>query len=198
MVRNSFIFFFAFLTGALIALVTRAAMFNPHAGKGGQPEGGGNYPAMVTNVAPAAPLPASAPAPSKAKESAASAADPHAGHSTEMSLAGRKTTTTEPAKTDGPAEARSGEAGTPETSPMATDPAQKPATAPAVASVATEPGKPVNTLCAICGMDVDPKLPTAQYQGKTIAFGCRMCPPKFKADPDKYGPSYLRNEVIKR
>lgn len=57
---------------------------------------------------------------------------------------------------------------------------------------------PVNTVCAICGMKVDPKLPTIEYQGKTIGFGCRMCPPKFKADPDKYGPTYLRNEVIKR
>ena len=58
--------------------------------------------------------------------------------------------------------------------------------------------KPVNTVCAICGMDVDPNLPTAQYQGKTIGFGCKMCPPKFKAEPDKYGPLYLRNEVVER
>lgn len=57
---------------------------------------------------------------------------------------------------------------------------------------------PVNTLCAICGMAVDPKLPTVTYQGKTIGFGCKMCPPKFQAEPDKYGPIYLRNEVIKR
>lgn len=58
--------------------------------------------------------------------------------------------------------------------------------------------KPVNTVCAICGMDVDPKLPTLEYKGKKIGFGCRMCPPKFKADPDRYGPYYLRNEVIKQ
>lgn len=57
---------------------------------------------------------------------------------------------------------------------------------------------PVNTVCAICGMAVDPKLPTATYQGKTIGFGCRMCAPKFQAEPDKYGPLYLRNEVIAR
>jgi YHS domain-containing protein len=37
-----------------------------------------------------------------------------------------------------------------------------------------------------------------EYQGQTIGFGCKMCPPKFKADPAKYGPSYLRNEIIKR
>jgi hypothetical protein len=57
---------------------------------------------------------------------------------------------------------------------------------------------PVNTVCAICGMPVDPKLPTAQYQGKTIGFGCKMCPPKFAKDPDRWGPLYLRNETAKR
>ncbi|MDO8543652.1 MAG: hypothetical protein Q7S40_24695 [Opitutaceae bacterium] len=62
----------------------------------------------------------------------------------------------------------------------------------------TAPGKPVNSVCAICGMDVDPKMPTAQYQGQTIGFGCKMCRPKFEAEPDRYGPSYLKNEVIKR
>lgn len=68
----------------------------------------------------------------------------------------------------------------------------------AATTPAAESGKPVNTVCAICGMEVDPKLPTLQYQGKTIGFGCKMCPPKFKADPDRYGPAYLRNEVIKK
>jgi YHS domain-containing protein len=61
-----------------------------------------------------------------------------------------------------------------------------------------EKKKPVNTVCAICGMDVDPSLPTAEYKGQTIGFGCRMCPPKFKANPDKYGPAYLRNEVLEK
>lgn len=55
---------------------------------------------------------------------------------------------------------------------------------------------PVNSVCAICGMKVDPSLPTLEYQGKRIGFGCRMCPPKFKAEPDKYGPYYLRNELM--
>jgi YHS domain-containing protein len=71
---------------------------------------------------------------------------------------------------------------------------------PSIAPSATPPAPtaatPVNTLCAICGMDVDPSLPTATYQGKTIGFGCRMCPPKFKADPDRYGPAYLANKVL--
>jgi len=73
---------------------------------------------------------------------------------------------------------------------------------PAAASpadvAAPSSGQPVNTVCAICGMDVDPRLPTAEYQGKVIGFGCRMCPPKFKAEPDRYGPVYLKNEVVKR
>ena len=58
--------------------------------------------------------------------------------------------------------------------------------------------KAVNTICAICGMAVDPKIPTVEYQGKTIGFGCKMCPPKFKADPDRYGPIYLKNETVKQ
>ena len=65
-------------------------------------------------------------------------------------------------------------------------------------ATAADSDRPVNTVCAICGMEVDPKMPTEKYQGKTIGFGCKMCPPKFRADPDKYGPYYLRNEVIKR
>ncbi|HYC71355.1 MAG TPA: hypothetical protein VEB66_09125 [Opitutaceae bacterium] len=66
------------------------------------------------------------------------------------------------------------------------------------AADAADSGKLVNTVCAICGMDVDPAMPTEKYQGRTIGFGCKMCPPKFRADPDYYGPFYLRNEVIKR
>ncbi|AOS44071.1 YHS domain protein [Lacunisphaera limnophila] len=137
MIRNTFVFLAAFVASALIALVVRATMFQPHAGHEGHPAAGGEYTPMVSN-----PLtPASPPA--------AAAADPHAGHGA--------------------------------------------AAAPTAESV-----KPVNTVCAICGMEVDPKLPTLQYQGKTIGFGCKMCPPKFKADPDRYGPAYLRNEVIKK
>lgn len=80
------------------------------------------------------------------------------------------------------------------------DAAATPATPAATAStaVASTDAKPVNTVCAICGMDVDPKLPTATYQGKTIGFGCKMCPPKFAKDPDRWGPMYLKNEVVKR
>jgi hypothetical protein len=70
--------------------------------------------------------------------------------------------------------------------------------AASAAAPATVSDKPVNTVCAICGMEVDPKLPTLEYQGQKIGFGCKLCPPKFRADPDKYGPLYLRNEVVQR
>ncbi|MBI4626006.1 MAG: hypothetical protein HY736_22645 [Verrucomicrobia bacterium] len=67
------------------------------------------------------------------------------------------------------------------------------APAPSVAPASTT----VNSVCAICGMPVDPKLPMLDYKGKPVGFGCKMCAPKFKADPDKYGPAFLRNEVLK-
>lgn len=77
---------------------------------------------------------------------------------------------------------------------------QKAPAAPVAETKAPAEGanQPVNTLCAICGMTVDPKLPTSTYQGKTIGFGCRMCRPKFEKDPDRWGPLYLRNEVVSR
>ena len=68
---------------------------------------------------------------------------------------------------------------------------------PAVAAPATATDRtPVNTVCAICGMKVNPAIPTAEYQGKVIGFGCKQCPPKFAADPERYGPAYLANKVL--
>lgn len=147
MIRNVYIFLGTFVAGALIALVVRAASFQPHTGHEGHPAAGGQYASMVSNpLTPANVSEAAAPRTPAAATSAAT--DPHAGH--------------------------------------------------AAVSAEKAVGKPVNSACAICGMEVDPKLPTAQYQGKTIGFGCRMCPAKFKADPDRYGPFYLRNEIIKK
>ena len=153
MTRNIFIFLGTFVVGALIALVTRAAMFNPHAGHEGHPIGAGEYKPMVSNSlvpapsakAPAAPNAAASPGPVPA---ATHSADSHANHS--------------------------------------------------AAATTRAAAKPVNTICAICGMPVDPAIPTVEFQGKTIGFGCKMCPPKFKADPELYGPLYLKNEPIKR
>ena len=66
------------------------------------------------------------------------------------------------------------------------------------AAPAPAAGSPVNSVCAICGMKVDPRLPTLEYRGQRIGFGCKLCPPKFQAEPDKYGPYYLRNAVFPR
>ncbi len=54
---------------------------------------------------------------------------------------------------------------------------------------------PVNTVCPICGMDVDPNVATAMYEGKIVGFGCKNCPPKFAAEPEAFGPSALENKV---
>ena len=153
MIRNLSLFLATFVVGAFVALVARAALFDPHPVASPVLADRDHAP-MVSN-----PL---APAPAEAMPAAAnSSRDPHAEHS-------RRAEEAHANHQDAP------------------PPAEKKAE------------KPVNTVCAICGMDVDPDLPTAQYQGKTIGFGCRMCPPKFKADPDRYGPYYLKNEVIER
>ena len=86
-------------------------------------------------------------------------------------------------------------------SPPAAAPATAPATVPPAptAHVAPEPSaKAANTICAVCGMEVDPDLPTATYQGKIIGFGCKTCPATFAANPELYGPAALRNEVAKK
>lgn len=138
MTRSFFIFIGTFVAGALIALVARAALFNPHAGHTGGTSAGVSM--------------ASTPTPVAGKPGGANVATPAAAH------------------------------------------AQDALGGPAPAADQT----PVNAVCAICGMKVDPSLPTAQYQGKTIGFGCKMCAPKFKADPDRYGPLYLKGEVLKK
>lgn len=108
--KNIFTFLATFVAGALIALVARAAWFNPHA----------------------------------------ASADPHAGHASPASVAAK----------------------------------------------AGEKAKTVNTVCAICGMDVDPGIPPADYKGHKIGFGCPACPPKFAKDPDRWGPAALKNQVV--
>lgn len=113
---------------------------------------------------------------------------PHAGHTAHAAQAEYA-----PMVTHSLAPAKTGESSQPKPAGAVVDSSaiSGPSSAASAAS-----DKPVNTVCAICGMDVDPKLPTAEYQGKRIGFGCKMCPPKFKANPDKYGPYYLKNEVI--
>lgn len=83
-----------------------------------------------------------------------------------------------------------------EETPPATQPADPHAGHAHAKSEAPADAKPVNTVCAICGMDVDPKVPTAMYKGKVIGFGCKRCPAEFAADPDRYGPAALANKVV--
>lgn len=74
---------------------------------------------------------------------------------------------------------------------------ERPKPAPAApTSKAVPETKVVNTVCPICGMDVDPRLKPAEYKGHLVGFGCRACPPKFAKEPDRYGPAALRNEVV--
>lgn len=83
----------------------------------------------------------------------------------------------------------------PSSGPVPPTPAPAPATIPA-----TEPPAAsgvVNTICAICGMDVDPTIPPIAYRGRLIGFGCGACPPKFTRDPDRYGPAALKNERVR-
>lgn len=58
--------------------------------------------------------------------------------------------------------------------PAAGDHSHQAAKPPAAATPAVAAKPPVNTVCAICGMNVDPRLPTAEYQGRrsVSAAGC--------------------------
>ena len=62
--------------------------------------------------------------------------------------------------------------------------------------LALKPGKDtVNTICPVCGFEVDPTLPTSTYHGLVVGFGCRpnRCKEKFDAEPERYGPAALAN-----
>lgn len=112
--------------------------------------------------------------------------DPHAAPQQATPVAA------EAARAPAPAPAPAGHAGAHDSHAASAAPATPaPEAAPAV-----DDSKPVNTVCAICGMKVNSKIPTETYQGKKVGFGCAACPPLFRADPDKYGPSALRNEVL--
>lgn len=160
MIRNTSIFVATFVFGALIALVARAALHDPHTSNDVHTGGDAERAPMVGNALTPAVTARSASAPDHNQHaSESSKAEEHSGHGAQPAPDADNASH---AKKDGE----------------------------------KDDGKPVNTICAICGMEVDPNLPTATYQGKTIGFGCRMCPPKFKKNPDKYGPYYLRNELV--
>ena len=153
MTKHLVFFLAAFAIGSVAALAARSVLFKPYADHTGHPAPA-DYAPMVDN-------------------SAAPAADPHAGHGKTAEPALAPATAPTPAKAPAPAA----------DDPHAGHGAMK---APAT----------VNTVCAICGMDVDTSIKPATYQGKLVGFGCRMCPPKFARDPDRYGPAALRNEVV--
>lgn len=67
--------------------------------------------------------------------------------------------------------------------------------APVSAALNVSSSDTVNSICAICGMPVNPKFGTALYHEKRIGFGCKTCPAQFAANPEKYGPSALKNLV---
>lgn len=52
----------------------------------------------------------------------------------------------------------------------------------------------INTICPVCGMDVDPEFPAQAWKGKLVGMGCGACPSKFKAAADHYGPYAERNQ----
>jgi hypothetical protein len=54
----------------------------------------------------------------------------------------------------------------------------------------------VNSTCPICAMPVNPAIPFADYKGVKVGFGCAACPPKFAANPAKYGEAALKNQVV--
>jgi hypothetical protein len=150
MTKHLFFFLAAFAIGSVVALAARSALFKPYIDHSGHPASA-EYAQMVDN-------------------SAAPAADPHAGH---------------------------GKVAQPALAPAATpEKAPAPAADPHAGHGAMKAPATVNTVCAICGMDVDTNIKPATYQGKLVGFGCRMCPPKFAREPDRYGPAALRNEVV--
>jgi YHS domain-containing protein len=55
-------------------------------------------------------------------------------------------------------------------------------------------GKP-QTKCPVMGGDIDRSI-FADYQGKRVYFCCGMCPPKFKADPEKYLAAMAKEGVV--
>jgi YHS domain-containing protein len=59
---------------------------------------------------------------------------------------------------------------------LADNPTTAPATQPMI----------YNKICPVTKEAVDPKVPTVQYEGKTIGFCCEDCIKQFNADPEKY------------
>lgn len=176
MTRHLIVFSITFAIGAVIAVILRTGSHKPYEDHRGHPAPG-----------------AASAAPSTAYD----AADPHAGHAAPAGDAHQGH--------DAPAPA-AGEHADHETMPMPMPMPTAPvspvpatgqaghdhaSTTPAALTTAA-----VNTICAICGMPVNPKLGTIEYNGKLIGFGCKTCPAIFRAEPEKYGEAALKNQVV--
>lgn len=96
---------------------------------------------------------------------------------------------------------------TPTAPPASADPAPAPhhddathaqdgAAAQPAPSGAASASKPINTICPVCGFEVDAGLPVSLYRGHVVGFGCltNRCKVKFDADPERYGPAALANK----
>ena len=43
-----------------------------------------------------------------------------------------------------------------------------------------------NSVCPILGRQVNPKIKPFEYKGKSYGFCCKVCPPQFAKNPEKY------------
>lgn len=71
-----------------------------------------------------------------------------------------------------------------------------PATPHADHATASPTGSTINTVCPICGMEVDPSIQPAEHDGTLVGFGCRACPPKFAREPERYLPAARNNVTV--
>lgn len=179
MTRHLIVFIVTFAIGAVIAVILRTGSHKPYEDHRGHPAPG------AASAAPATAYDAADPHAGHA--AAAPAADAHQGHSAPAT----------PAPAAGEHAGHDGMAMPMPSAPASPAPATEHAghdhASPAPAAPATAA---VNTICAICGMPVDPKLGTIEYKGKLIGFGCKTCPAKFRVEPEKYGEAALKNQVV--
>lgn len=178
MTRHLVVFIATFAIGALIAVVLRTGSHKPYEEHSGHPAPGAASAAPATAYEGANPHAGHQPAGTTASDDAG-----HAGHGASPAA---------PAEHQGHASTAKPSVRSAAPAPASADHATH--QAPTADAPAT--GAAVNTLCALCGMPVDPKLGTIAYKGKLIGFGCRACPAKFRADPAKYGEAALSNQVV--
>lgn len=192
MIRHLVIFAVTFAVGALIAVILRTGSHKPYEGHTGHPAPG------AASAAPATAYDAADPHAGHSAGAMTPAADAHQGHDAAMPM---DMEMGKPADAASPGE-HAGHAGM-AMPPPAADATPAPGDAhaghqqdQAAASTAPAATAAVNTICAVCGMPVDPTLGTIAYKGKLIGFGCKTCPAKFRADPAKYGEAALKNQVV--